>query len=1104
MTDLDPFATQRDASGSVVAELAAAGFDDAAEIGRGGFGAVYRCTQASLDRIVAVKVLTADLDEENQARFFREQRAAGRLTGHPNIVNVLQVGATDNGRPFIVMPYYPQGSLDQRIRHDGPLTLEEVLRLGVKMAGALDTAHHSGVLHRDVKPGNILFTDYGEPALTDFGIARIAGGFVTATGSVTGTPAFTAPEVVSGKSPSRAADVYSLGATLFAALTGHAAFERRGGEQLVAQFVRITEEPVPDPREHGISDDVSTIIEQAMSDDPDSRPSAMQLGEQLQASQLRRGFLVDEMAVHTTYGAEHAGMPPGGGKSSWKERMLHEGYRSSPMPSGRTGRLPLELTSFVDRRTEQTEAKNKLSTSRLVTLTGIGGVGKTRLAVRVANNVQRDFPDGVTFVELGELQDESLLASVVASALDLQDRSARLLHEALVEFLAPRKQLLVLDNCEHMVIAVAQLAESLLRVCPELRILATSREPIGLSGESVLTILPLAVPDPDRWPRGLASNDAIVLFADRAAAAVAGFEITEDNKVTIARICQRLDGLPLLIELATARLPVMSPEQILQRLSDRYGLLTRGSRNAPSRQQTLRMCIDWSYDLCTSVEQRVWAGLSVFAGSFELEAAQYVCGERLSAEDILEATASLVDKSILTREELQTTVRFRMLETVRDYGLEKAEEAGEYLELRRRHRDWYERLVLSADADWISPRELAWITEFSQELPNLRQALEHCIADSPEIGIRIATALFPFWHSHGSFSEGRRWLDRFLACQMGQEAVADRAAALGLGVYMAGIQGDVDAMAGPMCEGRALVRQTTAPIPHAHIDLGEGLLALFRGNPSAARPYLERAEQVFAEWRHINLLLTLTFLGLTYALLDNAEMSIKCYERGLAITEERGESYFRSYLLWVLAIVVWRRGEYARATRLLQQALQVSRSIADRLNAILSLQTLAWIAADQQDVERATVLTGAASQLGKSVGSPFVLFPDLLAYQDECERKSRQKMSEKSFAAARRKGAALSFEAAVAYALGERAAPTPISDAGCNLTKREREVAELIADGLTNREIAARLVISPRTAERHVEHLLTKLQFTSRAQIAVWVREAQNKLPETSAEDTDG
>ncbi|MFI6772215.1 protein kinase [Nocardia sp. NPDC050412] len=1105
MSDVDPFPTQRDVSGSVVAELATAGFDHAEEVGRGGFGAVYRCTQGSLDRIVAVKVLTADLDEDNQARFFREQRAAGRLTGHPNVVNVLQVGTTCSGRPFIVMPYYPHGSLDARIRRNGPLTLQEALRLGVKMAGALETAHRFGVLHRDVKPANILFNDYGEPALTDFGIAHIEGGFVTATGILTGTPAFTAPEVVAGEPPSPATDVYGLGATLFAAVTGHAAFERRSGEQLVAQFLRITAEPVPAPRDHGISEDASTIIESAMSSDPAGRPSAAGLGEQLQASQLRHGFPVDEMALYTTSEAEQAA---GLAKSIAPKHASHARRPSeTPSDTGRTGRLPLELTSFVDRRTELTQAKHLLSTSRLVTLTGIGGVGKTRLAIRVATDMQRDFPDGVTFVELGELHDESLLEGVVAAALGLQDRSARPLHEALVDFLTPRKLLLVLDNCEQMVAAMAKLAESLLLACAGLRILATSREPIGLGGEAVLPIPPLAVPDPDRLPGRLPRSDAMTLFSERAAAAVAGFELTEDNKVTIARICQRLDGLPLPIELATARLRAMSPEQILQRLTDRFALLTRGSRSAPSRQQTLRMCIDWSYDLCTSAEQRVWARLSVFAGSFELEAAQYVGGDGLAAEDFLDTVAFLVDKSILTRQESGAAVRFGMLETVRDYGLEKAEETGEYRELRRCHRDWYEQFALDAEADWLSSRELEWITRFGRELPNLRQAMEFSLSDSPEAGIRIATALFPFWHSHGSLTEGRRWLDRFLACQTGP-ATVDRAAALCLGVYLAGIQGDVDAMAAPMREGRALTEQTIDLLTRAHVDLAAGLLSLFRGNPADARSHLEKAVQGYAQVhaeRGVPLfqLMALGVLGFTYALLENTEKSIECYERALAITEERGESSFRSYTLWARAIVVWRQGDHIRATRQLGQALNAGRRVRDRLNATQCLQALAWIAADRNDAQRAVVLTAAAEQLGQSVGSPPVLFPNLRVYQDECERKTRRLMSEQSFAAARRQGAALSFDDAIAYALGERVSTTPTSTTGGKLTKREGEVAELVAEGLTNREIAARLVISPRTAERHVEHLLTKLGFTSRTQIAAWIAESRNNLSGTRADDPD-
>ena len=252
-----------------------AGFDDAAEIGHGGFGVVYRCVQPVLDRTIAVKVLTSDLDPDNLDRFMREQRAMGRLSGHPNIVQILEVGTTASGRPFIVMPYHAKDSLEALIRRHGPLNWRETLSIGVKVAGALDAAHRVGTLHRDVKPGNILLTDYGEPQLTDFGIARIAGGFETATGVITGSPAFTAPEVLEGATPTVASDIYSLGATLFCALTGHAAYERRSGEQVVAQFLRIASEPVPDLRDQGLPDDVATAIELAMAPDPSDRPATV-------------------------------------------------------------------------------------------------------------------------------------------------------------------------------------------------------------------------------------------------------------------------------------------------------------------------------------------------------------------------------------------------------------------------------------------------------------------------------------------------------------------------------------------------------------------------------------------------------------------------------------------------------------------------------------------------------------------------------------------------------------------------------------------------------------------------------------------------------------
>ncbi|WP_327098161.1 protein kinase [Nocardia vinacea] len=1086
MADNDSLGTRREVIAPVAAELSLSGFADAEEIGRGGFGVVYRCVQVALDRTVAVKVLTAELDADNQARFFREQRAMGRLTGHPNIVTVLGVGVIASGLPYLVMPYHRLDSLDAWIRGRGRLPVEEVLRIGVKIAGALESAHRVGIVHRDVKPGNILLTDYGEPALTDFGIARMSDSFQTAAGTLTGSPAFTAPEVLEGQAPTPAADVYGLGATLFCALTGHAAFERRSGENVVSQFLRITTQPVPDLGESGIPEDVSAVVATAMSRDPRERPTAAGLGETIRQVQRRHGYPVDAMALQMEPGSESRDYPPptqGGPPAAGDDRT-----------DGADGNLPLELTSFVDRRSELSEVKNLLSAGRLVTLAGIGGVGKTRLALRAASSVRRGFADGVWLIELADVRDPAMLVDVVAATLGLRDDSARPMREVLVGFLGVRETLLVMDNCEQVVAGVAGLVETLLRACPSLRILVTSREPLDIAGEAVLRVRPLTVPDPDREPalRGLPRYDAVTLFADRAAAVVAGFELTDDNATTVARICSRLDGLPLAIELAAARMRAMSAEQILARLTDRYTLLTRGSRSAPTRQQTLRWCIDWSYRLCTPVEQQLWARLSVFAGGAELDAAEQVCGtDDLAVESLLDVLSALVDKSIVIREESDGVVRFRMLETVRDYGRDKLHETGEYQDLRRRHRDWCQRLALEAEAGWISARQLDWAARLEREQPNLRDALEFCESDdstaSAEAGLGTAAALLVFWIQRGLYGEGRRWLDHALA-HPPAGSIPERVRALHAAAVMAMAQGDLDSAAGFVEQERALAQRAPTPLHQALAAFADGLLALYRGDLARATSRLERAVEMLSSvrqeyWGYFG---ALTVLGWAYSLQGDTGRAIECHEQILSITEACDESTFRSYALWGLGLAVWQQGQPARAQQLVEQALRINRRVRSPAVAALGLEVLAWIVADG-DGERAATLMGAADQLLRSVVGGSV-FPDLSHYHDECDRMVRRALGERGFDAALRRGQAMGMNAAVAYALGEQPAGTPrASDQ--KLTKRERQIAGLVAQGLTNKQIAAKLVISQRTAQGHLEHILSKLGFTSRAQIAAWMVE---------------
>lgn len=999
--DSKPDRTQRDVANAVAAELSAAGFEDADEIGRGGFGVVYRCTQPALDRAVAVKVLTADLGEERE-RFVREQHAMGRLTGHPNIVDVLQVGETESGYPYVVMPYYDGGSLEAQISRSGPLQLHEVLRLGVKLAGALESAHRLGIVHRDVKPGNVLLTDYDEPALSDFGIARIPGGFKTAGETFTGTPAYTAPEILSGDAPSPASDVYGLGATLFSALTGHAAFERRICEQVMAQFVRIVSESVPDLRGSGIPADVSDLVARAMSREPTERPSAVELGEQIRDMQLSYGLPVDEMALRAGPGSDR------------RTRRATTPRRVATF----VGNLPSELTSFVGRRAELSETKNLLSSSRLVTLTGVGGVGKTRLALRVASECGRDFPDGAWLVELGELRDDSLLVNVMAASLGVRDRSGRPLEDVLVEYLSSRELLLVLDNCEQVIDSAAKLAEELLRACPKVRILLTSRERLNIGGESVLRLSPLALPDTaiPQTVDGLPNYDAVALFAERAAAADPSFTLTNDNAAAVSEICTKVDGLPLALELAAARLRTLSLDQVLERLDGRYTLLTRGSRTAPARQQTIGWSVGWSYDLCTPAERQLWGQLSVFAGSFELEAAECVWSDGVPSENVLDLISALVDKSVLIRTESNGIVRFRLLGTLRDYGLEQIRQTEEYTALRRRHADWYRRFAADVAAESFGSEQTYWFGRLDREMPNVREALEFSLSENGETALAIVADLYPIWIIRGMLSEGRRWLERALASTP-REPTRQRVKALCGAAAIAELQGDLAAGKALVADARGLAAEVNDPQLQGDVDIADGFTALVDGEFDRASACLENALSATSD--PIVQTAAALLLGLDLGLRGDSGQAVRWQEKALALSKSRGDLVLRGSVLWSIGVGLWRARQAARAEQLLKDALRAAEPAND-LHVAACLEALAWIAGERHHDRRAAVLMAAADALGRAAATPPVPLPHLKVFHAECERRACDALGEADYEAARKQGAVLTFEEAVAFALTEQ------------------------------------------------------------------------------------
>jgi predicted ATPase/DNA-binding NarL/FixJ family response regulator len=776
-------------------------------------------------------------------------------------------------------------------------------------------------------------------------------------------------------------------------------------------------------------------------------------------------------------------------------------------PGGRgAGNLPAELTSFVGRRDEVAEVRRLLADYRLVTLTGVGGVGKTRLALRAAVELRRAFSDGVWLVRLDQLRDGALVTQAVAGTLGLQKRAGSPPEGALAEYLAGRQLLLVLDNCEHLVGAVAKLADQLLCAAPDLRVLATSREALTIAGEMVLPVPPLAAPDPGQ-PLTLAELGlfpAVALFAERAARAVPGFSVTGANMATVAGICGRLEGLPLAIELAAAQLRVLSPGQIDERLGGRLGLLTRGSRSHPARQQTLRASIEWSYELCGEPERLLWARLSVFADGFELDAAEGICADhRLAAGEVLGLLAALADKSILIAEHGEGVVRYRLPETLREFGQQRLQQAGEDTALRRRHRDWYEQLARRVDTGWLSPQIAEWVARLYREYANVRAAQDFCQAElgEAEAGLRLALYvwIFYYWNA-GYVSEGRYRLSQALA--WAREPTVWRAQGLLLASRLAAASGDRGAALALLGEGTGLARQLSDPATSAFAAWIAGSVRLFAGDLHQAIAGFEDglaalpATAVHARQRT----LLLFILAIAAGLAGDEERVLACHREFLALTEAGGESvphpYF-AHFLSALGLAAWRRGDLDRATDLQQQSLQLQARRSERMGLTLCVEALAWIAASRQQHERAAVLLGAAAGLLRSMAMTLDGQQHLAGYRRDCERQARQAMGETAFKAAYQRGLELPAADAVAYALQQppkkppdkppEQRPSPVVPAAAGLTPREVQVAQLVAEGCSNKEIAARLVISQRTAEGHVEHILTKLGFTSRAQIAAWI-----------------
>jgi predicted ATPase/DNA-binding CsgD family transcriptional regulator len=763
--------------------------------------------------------------------------------------------------------------------------------------------------------------------------------------------------------------------------------------------------------------------------------------------------------------------------------------------------LPAELNTFVGRRHEIAEVKRLLSEGRLVTLFGVGGVGKSRLALRVAFDLRRAFPDGVWLVELAALANPDLLVQTVSETLEIQDRSVRPPIEVLVDHLRDRQILLILDNCEHLLEECATLTETLMGAAPGLRILATSRQALGVAGEQLMPVPTMSVPEVDGVgpaADSLRQSDAVRLFAERAQAVVPGFEVTKDNEASVAGICRRLDGIPLAIELAAVRLRAISAQQLLARLDDRFRLLTTGARTALPRQQTLRALIDWSYTLCTDEERLLWSRLSVFSGGLDLEAAEQVCGgDGITPEEVMDVVNGLVEKSILAREEHQSTVRYRLLETIRQYGRDRLRESGDEAWLKVRHRDWCLDLATRAQRDWYGPDQVTWFARLRAEHGNLRAAMGYCLTTpgEAETGLSIATALRFYWIAAGALREGRTWLDQLLAAA--SEPTPARAKALCVNARLAVLQSDF-ATADTMLDGcRSLGHKLEDKAVLAGGAYVAGLTALIQRDLADAVTLLgEAVEGNRAVGDEMGMVNSLMYLATAHSLLGHTAEATEQFKECMAICEARHEHWFRSYTLWVFGIEMWRQGDTARGVEMEREAIRLKQPFDDRLGIALCIEALAWMATGDEP-ERAAALLGASQESWRSFGGP--LFGYLSGYHDTAEEVVRERLGQRDFETSFRKGTEMAPAEALAYAMGRGTQPAKRSREPSPLTRREMEIARLVAQGLSNKAIATTLVIAQRTAEAHVEHILCKLGFNSRAQIAAWVGQQGPPHPGSSS-----
>jgi predicted ATPase len=1007
-------------------------------------GEVYCARDPRLDRTVAIKILPAELsaDADHLHRFEREARSASALN-HPNIVTIYEL-AQDGSTHFIAMELI-EGQTLRQLLASGTLPIRKAIEIASQVAEGLAKAHEAGIAHRDLKPDNLMISRDGFVKILDFGLAKVAthaaerqetrelSAWHTQPGVVVGTVQYMSPEQASGAPFDFRSDQFSFGLVLYEMVTGKRAFPRGTAAEILVAIMREQTEPVAVQNPDAPAP-LCWAIERCLAKDPDKRYfSTRDLARELAAI---------------------------------RDRFSERPGRQAEL---RQANIPVQRTVFIGREKEIAAAKELLLSKdvRLLTITGPGGIGKTRLGLEIASALQENFPGGVHFVPLSPLRDPGLIASLIVQTLGIRETGGQSSLEQLKRHLqesAHEPVLFLLDNFEHLIQA-APLVADLLAMAPNLKVLVTSRAALHVYGEREFPAPALGVPDAQAKPSldALSQFPAVALFVQRAVAAKPDFELSQQNASAIIEICARLDGLPLAIELAAARVKVLSPSAMRTRLASRLQLLTGGARDLPQRQQTLRAAFDWSHDLLSAAEQKLFRRLSVFVGGCTLEGVEAVCDTKGDLElDLLDGMSSMVDKSLLQQfEQANGEPRFLMLETIREYAREKLEASGEDAATKRAHAAYC--LVLAEEAAAESGAEGAEGGErIALEHDNFRAGLERLIeTGDADWGLRLGTALFRFWESREYLAEGRDMLAKVLKIAGAAAPTKARARAVFSAGVLAAAQGDFAAADALMMESLEIGRQLGDTQGVAVTVNARAVLARDQGNVALAHSLFQESLTLWRELGDLQAIArALSNLASVLKMQGQHDLARSLCAECRAIFEGLGDLTGAAWSLNNEGDIARDQGDSAGARALYEQALGIFRGLDDRWGIAGTLADLGNVTREQQNcpaalplyreslkifqemdhkrgvarlleccacsavveqqAERSLRLAGAAAALRKSIGAP--LTPAEQAKLEAILEPARQALANTGSATAWLSGWDMPLENAIAEVLAPETA----------------------------------------------------------------------------------